>query len=89
MTGLLKTAKRVGDKVAPKEIRDRDPLDQAVSKGVKSLRFAPRLPVADQAAVVPLPDEEALAKATRRRRSRRAGARAATVLTGGDNEAVG
>jgi hypothetical protein len=89
MTGLLKGANRYGAKVIPKEIRDHDPLNTEVTKGIKSLHFAPRLPKAATAPVVPLPDEDAIDLARRRRRSRRLGSRASTALSGGDSDPVG
>lgn len=89
MTGLLRTGKRLGDKIAPKEIRKNDPLNKAVGKGVESIRFSPKIPTAQEGPVIPLPDEEALGQARRRQRSRRRGARASTVLTGGEDDTLG
>lgn len=68
-----------------------------LDKGTRSLqrrgeqiRFSPKAPdPAEAAPVIPLPDEDALSLARRRQRSRRRGSRAATVLTGGDQETVG
>lgn len=87
MTGLARSVGRFNRKVLPKEVQN--PLDRKIDKKVQKLRFGPRIPQADDGPVVPLPDEEALDLARRRSRSRRRGARAATVLTGGEDDTVG
>ena len=87
MTGLLKTVGRVGHKVVPKEA---DPLShEVIDPAVQKIRFGPKIPKQVDGPVIPLPDEEALDLAKRRARSRRRGARASTVLTGGDEDTVG
>ncbi len=85
MTGLIRSVGRTNMKVLPKEVQS--PLDRYIDKKAQKVRFGPKTP--EPAPVVPLPDEEALGRATRRRRSRRVGSRASTALTGGDNEPVG
>jgi len=78
MTGIHKTI----SKALPKEMRT--PLDKKISeeniRTHESLdrRMNPQMPVADDT-VIPLADEEELARS--RRRQRRGGGRASTVLT--------
>lgn len=89
MTGLARSVTRFARKATPKEL-PKDPLVDKTGDAALKTRFGPKIPVADEGPVIPLPDEEALSLARRRRRSRRQGARAATALTaGGDDEAVG
>lgn len=86
MGGLHKTAK----KVIPKEMRS--PLDKKIGeeniKTHESLnrRMNPEMPKAEDEKVIPLPDEEELAR--QRRRKSRGGGRASTVLTS-DDEGLG
>lgn len=87
MTGLGRSINKRINKVVPKEARKADPLNSYFNKGVNTAHVSPRPP--PEEAVIPLPDEEALGQAKRRQRSRRRGARASTVLTGGDDETVG
>ena len=77
MTGLVRTA----GKVIPYESTF------GLSKKLRDVHFSPRLPKENP--VVPLPDEDAIDVARRRRRSRRQGSRASTVLTGGEPDPVG
>ena len=81
MTQLHKTI----NKMAPKELRS--PLDKKIAK--ENIRthqsldrtFSPDIPTTLEEPVMPIADEEELARVARRRNSRRGGGRAATVLT--------
>lgn len=79
MTGLVRTY----GKIIPKETTF------GLSQKLRKVHFAPRIPTAPAEPVVPLPDEAALALERRRRRSRLAGSRAATMLAGGQEDNVG
>lgn len=82
MSGIHKTIK----KVLPKETRT--PLDKKIGdeniKTHESLdrRMNPEMPEAQDEKVIPLPDEEEIAR--QRRRKSRGGGRASTVLTSSD-----
>lgn len=89
MTGLGRSIKKPINKVTPKELRKADPINSYFDKAVDKTHFSPRIPKADEGPVIPLPDEEALSFARRRQRSRRRGARASTVLSGGDDDTQG
>lgn len=86
MTGLGRSVAKFNKKTFGKT---RDPLAKKIDDVADSTHFAPRLKPADEGPVIPLPDEEALSLAKRRARSRRRGARAATVLSGGDDDTLG
>lgn len=85
MTGLVRSIGRTNQKYLPKE--GQPPLDRKIDKAAQKVRFGPRLPPEEP--VIPLPDEDAIARARRRNRSRRAGGRASTVLSGGDDDTLG
>lgn len=96
LTGAGRAVSKGGKKIAgatiPKEIEFgiADKLDRgakSAEKKARQIRFGPKAP--PEQAVVPLPDEELLKREARRRRARRVGSRASTVLTGGDGEFVG
>ena len=86
MSGIHKTIK----KVLPKETVDpinKKVMDENISTHESlNRRMNPEMPTAEDEKVIPLPDEEELAR-NRRRRSR-GGGRAATVLTS-DDEGLG
>lgn len=88
MTGIARSATRFARKATPKEL-PKDPGTEAAGDAALKTRFGPRLPTADEGPVIPLPDEDALSLARKRARSRRRGARASTVLSGGDDDTVG
>ncbi len=97
-TGSAKAISKAGvsadKRILPKEIdfglnKDLAQNARAGDKKAGQIRFSPKKPIAPEEPVIPLPDEEALAQARRRRRSRRLGARASTVLTGGETDTVG
>lgn len=83
MAGIGKT----GGKIVPKELRKYDHLGEAVRKeGISTFEsLNPKVEAGEEAAVIPLADEEELARV--RRRQRRSGGRASTVLT--DDEKLG
>jgi len=87
MGGLHKSIK----KVIPKEMRS--PLDKKIGeeniKTHESLnrRMNPELP--EEEAPIPMADEEEIKRNKRRGQSARGGGRASTILTGGDQEALG
>lgn len=87
MTGFARSVTRFARKATPKELPKDYGTDKAGDAALKT-HFAPRIPQ-DNTPVVPLPDEEALGRARRRSSSRRRGARAATVLSGGDEDSYG
>ncbi len=89
MTGLGRSVNRRIKKFVPKEVRKADPVNSYFDKGVSTARFSPRPPTVDEGPVIPLPDEGQLSLTRRRQRSRRRGARASTVLSGGDEETQG
>lgn len=82
MSALDKTIR----KATPKELRSgpAGKLDKGVEGAWDSLN--PKMPVAQEDKVIPLPDEEELARV--RRRKNRGGGRASTVLTS-DDEGLG
>lgn len=87
MTRLHKTI----SKAIPKETRT--PLDKKISEENISTheslsnRMNPQLP--PEEAPIPMPDEEEIKRNKRRGQSSRGGGRAATILTGGDQERLG
>ena len=87
MSGLHKSI----SKALPKEMRD--PIDKKISKENirthESLnsRMNPELP--PEEAAIPMADEEEIKRNKRRGQSARGGGRAATILTGGDQERLG
>ena len=89
MTNIHKTIR----KVVPKEWMKAHPVQDKVSKeGVRTAdsfqrRMNPELP--PEEAPIPMPDEEEIKRNKRRGQSARGGGRAATILTGGDQEALG
>lgn len=89
MTGIHKTIR----KVVPKEWMKAHPVQDKVSKeGMRtreslSRRMSPELP--PEEAPVPMPDEEEIKRNKRKGQSARGGGRASTILTGGDQEALG
>jgi hypothetical protein len=94
-TRTAKAISTTGKRVLPKE---GDPfglnkkLVQNAEHGDKKagqIRFSPKAPPAPEDPVIPLPDEDALELARRRRRSRRSGSRANTVLSAGDDATGG
>ena len=87
MTGLARSITRWTKKATPKEL-PKDPLIKKTEQKSLDTNFMPRPPIAPAEAVIPLPDEEEIVRARRRRRAGRTG-RAATVLTGGDADTVG
>lgn len=87
MTGFARSVTRFARKATPKEL-PKDPGTDAVGDKALKTHFGPKIPT-DDGPVIPLPDEDALGLARRRARSRRKGARAATVLSGGDDETLG
>lgn len=93
-----RTVSKGGKKITKATIPDEiefgiaDRLDKgtgSLQKRGKQIRFGPKALAPAEEPVIPLPDEQSLEQARRRRRSRRVGARAATVLSGGDAETVG
>lgn len=91
---VSKGGKKITKATIPDEIEFgiADRLDKgttSLQKRGKQIRLGPRLPQSDEGPVIPLPDEEALGLARRRSRSRRRGARASTVLTGGEDDTLG
>lgn len=86
MTGLGRSITKFTRKATPKEL-PKDPGTEKAGDAVLKTRFGPKIPAADEGPVIPLPDEDALSRA-RRRKSRR-GTRATTVLSGGDEESLG
>lgn len=93
-TGTAKAISKAGKRILPKEgdvLGLNKKLVQNAEHGDKKagqIHFSPRAPTVSEP-VIPLPDEEALDLARRRQRSRRRGARATTVLSGGDADTVG
>jgi hypothetical protein len=89
MTGIHKTIR----KVVPKEWMKAHPIQDKVSKeGVRtrdslSRRMNPELP--PEEAPIPMADEEEIKRNKRKGQSARGGGRASTILTGGDQEALG
>lgn len=87
MTGIHKTIK----KVIPKEMRT--PLDRKIGEETikthesLSKKFSPELPAEE--APIPMPDEEEIKRNRRRGTAARGGGRAATILTGGQRDALG
>ena len=82
MAGIHKTIR----KLTPKEVMS--PAGKKVDKEVGNTwdSLNPKMPVPEDEKVIPLPDEEELAR--QRRRKGRGGGRAATVLTS-DDEGLG
>lgn len=84
MTNIHRTIR----KVVPKEWMKAHPVQDEVSKqGVSTAdsfqrRINPEMPKQEEEKVIPLPDEEELAR--QRRRKGRGGGRASTVLTSND-----
>jgi hypothetical protein len=90
MTGIGRSVNRAVKKYVPKEVRRADPLSKPLEKGVAKTRFGPKIPQPAEEKIIPLPDEDALSVARRRRSARRQGSRASTVLSlGGDDDTVG
>ena len=95
ISGLARAVSKGGKKLAkatiPKEVEFgiADKLDSKTArteKQARQIRFGPKALEPAREAVIPLPDEEALELARRRRSSRRRGSRASTVLSGGEAE---
>lgn len=85
MTGIHKTV----NKFAPKELRS--PGERKLAKENISThesldrRMNPEIPTALNEPIMPIPDEEELARSRRRKNARRGGGRASTVLTNEDD----
>jgi hypothetical protein len=87
MSGLHKSVK----KVMPKELVDpanKKVMDENISTHESlNRRMNPELP--PEEAAIPMADEEEIKRNKRRGQSGRGGGRAATILTGGDQERLG